>query len=571
MRLDGWAFAHAPPNPANTAKSGGSSLIRPPPAATLSLKGRRKSGTSRAGPRTPASRDHGFSTSDGRYFNVDEFTRAKEEREKGTFFEARRPDETPVDLISISEVSKVLDYILPVSIIRHATEEVVTDVFGRINSYGHRLSDQERRQAGLISELSRFVRTLSAEIRGDVSVDRLPLTKMPEISIDLASTKYGYKVQASEVFWVRQGILRATELRDSLDEQAVADLVACILSDDLVERSKDALDSIYNQTDPESATITSKLKSYSTERLASEFKYCLEIVDKISPTTHNGEGLRSLLFYPSRSTNSFPTVFSVIFLAIHELSFSHQLVLADPQAAARALRGFHGTLNTSRNALSVSERRKNINLVKGAIVDAFAPGDISQIAFGRRRELDIANTLRRSEIETPTFEMKQGVLSLSGDRALQESIYDKVISTAAAIANIGPRSKGMIFVGVADSEYDARKVKQLDGVEPISIGHRWIVGIDREANQLGISNERYFQLWRDRIDQSELTQALKSDLLSNLDLVLYEDRHILLVGIPPQKGVSVFNNTVYTRDGDQTRVASVEATLAMASRFALAS
>ena len=65
---------------------------------------------------------------------------------------------------------------------------------------------------------------------------------MPEISVDLPKTKYGYTVQAEEVFWVRQGILRSTDLRDSLDEQVIADVAACILSEKPVERSKDTLE-----------------------------------------------------------------------------------------------------------------------------------------------------------------------------------------------------------------------------------------------------------------------------------------------------------------------------------------
>lgn len=135
--------------------------------------------------------EHGFTLADGRAFNVEEFPRAKEARDDGAFVQI---PEAP--LISRSEVSRILDYILPVSIIRNATPSVITDVFSRINSYGHRLSDQERRQAGLITDLSQFVRRIACEIRGDVSVDTVPLFQMPEISVDLQMAKSGYTVQA---------------------------------------------------------------------------------------------------------------------------------------------------------------------------------------------------------------------------------------------------------------------------------------------------------------------------------------------------------------------------------------
>ncbi len=90
----------------------------------------------------------------------------------------------------------------------------VNDVFDRINTYGHRWSDQERRQAGVQNSFSNMVRSISCKLRGDVSHNVLPLSSMPSISIDLPKTKHGYSIQAEEVFWVKQGILRSTDLRD---------------------------------------------------------------------------------------------------------------------------------------------------------------------------------------------------------------------------------------------------------------------------------------------------------------------------------------------------------------------
>lgn len=504
--------------------------------------------------------EHGFSTQDGRYFNVDEFTRAKEEREKGTFTQA--PD---AKLLTRSEVSKILDYILPVSVIRHASETEVTDIFGRINSYGHRLSDQERRQAGLISDLAKFVRTMSSEIRGDVSADSLPLFKMPEVSIDLPTTKYGYRVQASEVFWVRQGILRSTELRDSLDEQAIADLAACILGEDLLERSKDALDALYSMTSSESTAINLRLKTYDPEKLRSEIKYCIELIDKITAVDPD-QNLRDLIF-TTKTTNSFPTVFSVIFLAIHELSFKSATLLADIAGAHKALNNVQPKLNTTRNALSPAERRKNINLVKGLIQDCFVKGDISGLAYGAPRQLDIENSLRRSETETPNFEVKQGYLALSGSREENLDVIEKVIQTAVGIANIGPGTSGAIFIGVADKKSDADRIRTLDSITTRKIGNRWVVGVDREAAILGISVEKYYHLWRDKFSNAKLSMHLKDSILGKMELCDYKGNHILLITVPTQKKPSLYNGKGYYRDGDQTKEATSEQLLEIGARF----
>jgi hypothetical protein len=287
----------------------------------------------------------------------------------------------------------------------------------------------------VISDFAQFVRTTACELRGDVSIDTLPLYQMPEISVDLPKTKYGYTIQAGDLFWVRHGILRSTDLRDSLDEQVIADVASCIISGKPIERSKDTLDAIYDLTNPESTKIAASFAAYGADRLRTEIKYCIETIDTIC-SPHR---LRSIVF-KTRTTNPFPTVFSTIMLAMHDLSFKDNLVLANAAAAQEALENIQSRLNTPRDALGSDARRNNINVVKALLRDHFVTGDVSKIAFGVRRELDIENTLRRSQIETPTFELKQGILRLDGAGSRDDGVFLAVLQTICAIANVGPNS-----------------------------------------------------------------------------------------------------------------------------------
>jgi hypothetical protein len=389
---------------------------------------------------------------------------------------------------------------------------------------------------------------------------------MPEISVDLPKAKYGYSVQAEDVFWVRQGILRSTDLRDSLDEQVIADTITCIVSEELIERSKDALDSIYDQSQAESKTVNAYFATYGPDRLKQEIKYCIEMIDRIVKADDDDRSLRSLIF-ETKTTNPFPTAFSTIFLAVHELSFRDGLILANENGAKKALTNVYGRMNTRRDALVPKERRNNINLVKGLIRDCFVAGDVSKIAYGRRRELDIENTLRRSQIETPNFEMKQGILRLDAGRALDRNVFTKVLETICAVANIGRGATGIIFVGVADKVEDAQRIAELDGVQPLEVGARWVVGIDREAKVLRESTERYYQRWRDAVDNSGLSNPLKSDVLSHLDLCEFKGFHVLLISIPSQNAISFFEGRVFTREGDQTVEASPEKIVGITARF----
>ncbi|HHY1769295.1 TPA: DUF262 domain-containing protein, partial [Escherichia coli] len=238
-----------------------------------------------------------YTTIDGKIFNLQFFPTAQTRADEG-FFE---PD-IQSEVISQRDVGTFLDYPLALSVMRNATENEINDVFDRINSYGHRLSDQERRQSGVENSFSTMVRNISCSIRGDVSSDILPLRDMPSISIDLPLTRHGYSVKADDVFWVKHGVLRSTDLRDSMDEQCIADIAACVILGEPIERSKVALDRIYDQSRPEYIQLNSALEVYGDTKFIEEFKYCL---DEIIKVCENGTfiKLRELIF-PDANNNA---------------------------------------------------------------------------------------------------------------------------------------------------------------------------------------------------------------------------------------------------------------------------
>ena len=125
-------------------------------------------------------------------------------------------------------------------------------------------------------------RKIACTLRGDDTDDDILLLRaMPSISIDLPMKKHGYTVSAEEVFWVNQGILRSTDLRDSMDEQCIADIAVCITGGEMIERSKDALDKIYQLGTPESDRVLNALEVYGSEKFAEEFKFCIDEIIKV--------------------------------------------------------------------------------------------------------------------------------------------------------------------------------------------------------------------------------------------------------------------------------------------------
>lgn len=502
-----------------------------------------------------------FKTPDDKFFDVTHFPTAKGYSDQGIFAVNTGPA-----MLSQKEVSAVLDYTLALSVMRNATEDEVNDVFGRINTYGHRLSDQERRQAGVENDFSLLVRTIACIIRGDASADVLPLRSMPSISIDLPMAKHGYEVRAEEVFWVDQGILRSTDLRDSMDEQCIADIAACIVGGQLIERSKDALDEIYDATTVECARVNTALEVYGSERFSEEFKYCL---DQVLAVCNAGapQKLRNIIF-KGGTTNAFPSIFAVIMIAFHELIVKEKMTISDPRGAKKSLTNLADRIDTSRKATSPAERRKNIDTVRGLIGNCFVKSNVANVIYGNHATTDIEAAIRRSEIELADYELKQGMLTLGEKREIDANLVEKVIKTLCGIANNGPERIGKLIVGVTDKEADANRVKKLDGIEPKKVGKRFVVGVNREAKALGISVEQYVGRWKDAIKQSKLSDALRDSVLSNLDFNSYYGLGVIVFTIPAQKKLSFVGDEVYWRNSDSTEIATSPKQIAdLAKRF----
>jgi len=502
-----------------------------------------------------------FPTIDGKWFGLQYFPTAQSRAHEGLFV----VQENVAPTLSPKEVGTILDYTLAVSVMRNVTEAEVNDVFDRINTYGHRLSDQERRQAGVQNEFSTMVRKLACTLRGDASTDILLLKSMPSISIDLPMTKHGYKVKADEVFWVNQGILRTTDLRDSLDEQCIADIAACIVEGKLIERAKDALDRLYTIDDPESTQLLDALKLYGSEKFAEEFKFCIDEILKVC-AEGTPKKLRDIIF-KKKTTNAFPAVFAILIMAFHELIVRDKKRITKYANVKNALVDMDQRVETNRKATSPEERRKNIDTIKGLIGNFFIE-DNTQKIYGNHAITDIEAIIRRSEFELDDYELKQGLLSLSNSREISTQTITKVINTICAIANNGPNRMGKLIIGVTDKDSDAAKIKKLDAIEPRPVGNRFIVGVTREAKILKITTENYFSKWKNAIRNSELSQPLKNSVMSNIDYHAFYGLGVIVITIQPQKELSYVGDNAYWRIGDETKRADTAKEIAaLAQRF----
>jgi uncharacterized protein with ParB-like and HNH nuclease domain len=254
-----------------------------------------------------------------KYFDVTKHPFAYELSQAGVF----KPVDAEGSTFFDSDVcAKFLEYSLAVTIYKANSITEIKDIFNRINSNGKHLSPQEVRQAGVTTKFSELVRCLASEIRGDVSREELPLTDMPEISIDAKSIDLGYG-RAEDTFWCNQGILRISGLRDSEDEQLIADIILSIALGKPFAASKENFDSYYGKNDNnKSDEIELAIAKYGEKNLQTDIKIVLSQLEKSIKTLlkiNDKNFLTDKLSRRSGVGNPVKEPFYTLFMAFYEL------------------------------------------------------------------------------------------------------------------------------------------------------------------------------------------------------------------------------------------------------------
>ncbi|MBU1095678.1 MAG: DUF262 domain-containing protein [Bacteroidetes bacterium] len=499
---------------------------------------------------------------DNKYFDIKEFTRAFQLYQQG-IFKIAEPDKS---LLDSKQCANMLDYQLAVTIYPATSEADITEVFGRINSGGRQLSNQERRQAGIINNFSEMIKNLAAEIRGDATKEIVPLSEMPEISIDSSRENLGYGLKADEIFWCKQGILWKNQLRESEDEEMLVDIAISILLDKPFARSRENLDLIYDTNSEIYSQIETALSITSIDKLSENIKLTFsvlrETVDKYDSSQYC---LRNIVTPDKR--NPIKASFFTVFLAFYELLVKREESPEDINGIVKGLNGLQNKLISSAHFTRPEDREHNINLTIGLIQKYFVKKEPSALKHGPGLALDFENSIRRSKIETSRYEFKQGFLRLDNNRSYDSQLELQIVETICAIANLGSSSDGYLFIGVADDENDSKRIEALDNIKPLKISNHYVVGINREAKLINKTIEKYIEGIIGFIKKSQLTDPLKTQVLSQIDIVDYKGFDVVRIKVPSQKAISFVGEDAFFRENSSTKKASAKQLLSLTELY----
>ena len=501
---------------------------------------------------------------DGSYFALNTFATTKDLLDRDVI-----KQKTPI--LDRDRCLAIASYPVPLSIYEAAHRESVEEVFRRINSGGRQLSRQELRAAGATGAFAECVRKISARVRGDTSnSDLLLLSEMRKISITNRELDYG--ISADSVFWVTNGILTKDQLRQSRDEEMIADLVAYMVLDEPVASRTELFDDYYGATFPVTATSTARfdiidqaIRKRSSELVDLDYQRVQDVLVLLlgqANTTFIG-----LIFPNGNSGNPVPRYFQAVFLAFHELIVKKGLVVSNSTGLITRLADCGKNIQVQDGGRwGVDNRSKTIDSVVGWIQGFFEEDknpDPAKVHWVTKFQ----NLLTNSITEQAAYDFKQGFYTLNQPPSFDESSFDKIMETCAAIANIGKDHKGYILVGVAENAKTAARVQRVFESEPLSFGGFYVTGVGHEAGHAGKNLDQMFQDITDRVARSALSEPLRSYVNSHLKCVQYYDKTVFVFEILGQDSPSHLGGKWPERQGAQVKDVPPDRMSALFERF----
>lgn len=464
---------------------------------------------------------------------------------------------------------RIASYLLPLSIYEFSVSSDVDQVFRRINSGGRQLSRHELRTAGATGHFATAVRTLATKVRGDVSGSEvLKLNEMKKISITNRDLEYGLDVD--EIFWVLQGILTKDQVRESRDEELIADMLAYMALDEAVASRSEFLDDFFGmyRDDPGNSRFDSVEQAVQKRTVPLIVNDFTRVLDEIKLTlSHSGQTFGQLLFgkQPPRA----PRYFQAVFLAFYDMIIREQLAVKDRAALVKRMTGSGGKISIPEGGAWPGESRQ---------ATAQATAGMYRRCFAKSTNTDPAtvhwitqleNILTQSYTEQNNYDFKQGFLKLDKSKKFDDQSFEKILKTCAGIANISKNARGYVLVGIADSARDAKRVHEMFGADSRLYQNFHVTGVEHEAIQLGKTADQYFQLILSKLQLSPLSDDLRAYMQTNLKSVRYYDKTVFVFDVAGQEDASTYDGEYYERSGNSLSLVTKARLAAFLKRYLL--
>ncbi|MBD1559853.1 DUF262 domain-containing protein [Vibrio sp. S9_S30] len=499
-----------------------------------------------------------------KYFNLETMADTKFLMDDGKITQKGTPLERSI-------CAEIVRYQIPLSVFLESGDSHIDEVFRRLNSGGRHLSKQELRQAGAISKFASIVRKLSSNIRGDSSPsDILDLNAMKNISITNRNLDYGISVE--DIFWVKNNIITKEALRQSQDEEVLADIVAWVSMDKGLRSSSDILNQLYgfstlsSQETSLSSSVELQIQKVNEENVIVNVQYVFDELIKLIDAS--GQTFNSLLFKNQQAKIS--RYFQIVFYSFYRLLIEEEMRIGD-QAALIQLLDKAGdktiTLAAGGGNWSAKEKQTQSDALYGVIQGCFIKSqdkDPARSQWVTRFE----NILMQSSTEQALYDFKVGLHALTDrDQKFNQKAFSKVIKTLTGMANTFPGATGYCLLGVADTKATADQFKSLYDNEYISYSSFYITGVKDEAEKYHDDLDKYFTKLVQLIKSEPISERDKDYLSRNISTIRYFEKDVVVLKIESDNKPSIYDGKYFVRHGSNVDEVQPENFGQLFSRF----
>lgn len=500
---------------------------------------------------------------DGGYFALETIPETKTKLEDKSL-----QQNTPV--LAPEACRRVVTYQAPLSIARGKTNDEIDEIFRRINSHGKHLSKQELRQAGATSNFAELVRQTAVRIRGDVSAtDQIDLARMKQVSITNKALPYGLEVQ--RLFWVENKILTPDQVRESRDEELIADMYGYILLDPKPPSRTEVLNEYYGDARSQegrerNTQLETAVQKHSAANVIARF---MRTHDVLRAILEQARKPFNLLMFP-KAGSRVPRYFQVVFLAIYDLVVVQGKTIRSLDGLSKSLDGIgekHITISEG-GYWAASDRENNVEAVKGIIGKHFKKSSTTDPALDSW-VTEFENILTQSSTENNLYDWKQGLHDVVPPHGRNGSLTAQIAKTIAAMANHGPGSTGYVILGVADDVPTAQALTRHYKIAPKVFRGFHVFGVDHEASLKDYRKglDSYLQQLRQNLETQPLSPAYRTELLAKMRMVQYFDRHVVVLQVTGMDEPCAFDSKYYQRSGSDIREVTGEELKRLFRRF----
>jgi len=439
---------------------------------------------------------------DGKYFDLDTMADSKFLKDGGIL-------EQKTEILDRQICAEIARYQIPLSIYQESNEDNIDEIFRRLNSGGKHLSKQELRQAGVLTDFAILVRILSSKIRGDASSSQiLDLNSMKNISITNKNLDYGINID--NIFWIKNNIITKEDLRQSKDEEIIADIIAWVVSDKTVRSSYEILDELYGfGYDLDASTIyqsiETNIKKINSDVVSNSIQTVFDIIIDIIETS--GKSFNNLFFENQQSKIS--RYFQIVFYSFYELLINQNLEISNKKQLIKTLDKSGDKvikLSAGGGRWSAKEKNTQTDAFVGVIKKHFIKSnnvDPAKVQWVTKFE----NILTQSSTEQVLYDFKVGFHDLDDKKKFNTDNFNKVIKTLTAIANTHKNSIGYCVIGVSDKESTTLQFEKIYSQKALKFSQFEITGINGDITNYKKGIDEYF---------TKIINLIKSQPISDL-------------------------------------------------------